>query len=188
MGQTIGKNGLTGSYTVYLEQLKKKLLTSEMICSSAEKLRRLRYTLNDDPEEFIEQIRSLLSVVGPEYTDRKFCEVILGKIPIDLSLEMAKWGATDDISRLVATLIRAHQLYIMRMREKSKSSVTGMKTHPQNRRQLNEDNVRRKDENVRFTNTNATRSLIKPLKITGQKRCFKCNQVGHLQRNCIFQG
>ena len=152
------KNGLTGSYTVYLEQLKKKLLTSEMICSSAEKLRRLRYTLNDDPEEFIEQIRSLLSVVEPEYTDRKFCEIILEKIPIDLSLKLANWGATDDIARLVATLIRAHQLYIMRMGEKSKRSVTGMKTQPQNRRQLNEDNVRRKDENVRFTNSNATQS------------------------------
>ena len=123
----------------------------------------------------------------PEYTDRKFCEIILEKIPIDLSLKLANWGATDDIARLVASLIRAHQLYIMRMGEKSKRSVTGMKTHPQNRRQLNEDNVRRKDENFRFTNTNATQSLIKPLKFIGQKRCFKCNQVGHLQRNCIFQ-
>jgi len=102
------KDGLTENYTVYLKQLKKKLLTSEMICSSAERLRRLRYTLNDDPEEFIEQIRSLLSVVEPEYTDRKFCEVILEKIPIDLSLKMANWGATDDIARVVATLIRAH--------------------------------------------------------------------------------
>jgi len=73
------------------------------------------------------------------------------------------------------------------MREKFKRSVTGMKTHPQNRRQPNEDNVRRRDENVRFTNTNATRSLVKPLTFTGQKRCFKCNQVGHLQKNCTFQ-
>jgi len=29
--------------------------------------------------------------------------------------------------------------------------------------------------------------LIKPLKFTGQKRCFKYNQVGHLQRNCTSQ-
>ena len=143
-------------------------------------MRRLRYTLNDDPEEFIEQIRDLLSVVEPEYTDRKFCEIILEKIPIDLSLKLANWGATDDTAKLAA-------LYIMRMGKKSKRSVTGMRTHPQNLRQLNEDNVRRKDENVRFTNTNATRSLINPLKITGQKRCFKCNQVVHLQRNCISQ-
>ena len=54
----------------------------------------------------------------------------------------------------------------MRIGEKSKRTVTGMKTHPQNRRQLNEDNVRRKDENVRFTNMNATRSLVKTLTFT----------------------
>ena len=127
---------------MYLKQLKKKMLTSELICSSAERMRRLKYTLNDDPEEFIEQIRSLLLVVDPGYTDRKFCEVILEKIPIDLSLKMVNWGATDDIARVVATLIRAHQLYIIRMGEKSKRSVTGMKTYPQNRRPPNEDNVR----------------------------------------------
>ena len=34
------KNGLTGNYTVYLEQLKKKLLTSEMICGKIETTKR----------------------------------------------------------------------------------------------------------------------------------------------------
>ena len=150
-----------------------------MICSSAEKLRRLKYTLNDDPEEFMEQIRNHLAVVEPEYTDKRLCDVILEKIPFDLSLDLANWRATKNITILTATLIRAHQLYILRAREKSKSSVTGTKIHSQNRRQPNEDNIRGKDENVRFTNMNATRSLVKPLTFTSQKKCFKCNQVGH---------
>ena len=163
------------------------MLTSELICSSAERMRRLKYTLNDDPEEFIEQIRNHLAVVEPEYTDKRLCDVILEKIPFDLSLELANLRATKNITILTATLIRAHQLYILRAREKSKSSVTGTKIHSQNRRQPNEDNIRRKDDNVRFNNMNATRSLVRPLTFKSQKKCFKCNQVGHLQRNCPTQ-
>ena len=164
------KKGLTGSYIAYLEQLKKKLLTSEMICSSAEKLRRLKYTLNDDPEEFIEQIRNHLAVVEPEYTDKRFCDVILEKIPFDLSLKLANLRATENITNLAATLIRAHQLHKLKTREKSKSSVAGTKIHLQNRRQPNEDNIRRRDDKVRFNNMNATRSLVRPLTFISQKK------------------
>ena len=141
-----------------------------MICSSAKKLRRLKYTLNDDPEEFMEQIRNHLAVVEPEYTDKRLCDVILEKIPFELSLELANLRATENITILAATLIRVHQLYILRTREKSKSSVNGTKIHSQNRRQPNEDNIRRKDDNVRFNNTNATRSLVRPLTFISQKK------------------
>lgn len=100
-------------YDEFVNTLRGRLINGEVLCSKKESLRSLKYTLNQDPKEFVSTIRDAIRIMKPGFTSSELCEV-LDRLPVKMARRIEDLGVTSQLDRILGVMIRSHEDYLER--------------------------------------------------------------------------
>ena len=149
----------------------------------------LKYTLDQDPREFVSTIRDALRIVKPGFTSSELCEKVLDRLSVKMARRIEDLGITSQLDRILGVMIRSNEDYLERENTLRKARPQGrlnnykkkiFKPNGQNKylqRRTEEDSINHRDYQSDYSlRTGTTSDLI----------CHNCNRKGHTKKYCWF--
>ena len=90
------------------------MINGEVLCSKKEMLRSLKYTLDQDPREFVSTIKDAIRIMKPGFTSSELCEKVLDRLPVKMARRIEDLGITSQLDRILGVMIRSHEDYLER--------------------------------------------------------------------------
>ena len=169
--------------------MREGLINGDILCSKKEALRRLKYTLDQDPREFVSMVRDAMRIMKPGLTSSELCEKVLDRLPIRLARKIEDLGVVNQLDRIVKVMIRSHEEYLEgehSLRKKrfrnwfdnyrkgiiKRKDLSG---YPQ--KNFNEDTTDHRDHK--------SKHQLRSNRISDQI-CYNCNRRGDTLKSCWF--